>query len=88
MEGNPIPLRPQAPDCQVPCGLPEEAAARAAADSRIEAKLDAIAAQLAETSRVLLGARTAVRALLALALGALAQWAPEGLSTVLNLLTD
>lgn len=88
MPGNPIPLRPSAPDCQVPCGLPEEAAARAAADSRIEERLAVMGEQLSEIARASKGARLYLRALLALAIAAAAKWAPGVLQTALDLLSN
>lgn len=84
MSGEAIPLRQTLRDCPSGCGLPAEAAERAAADSRIEATLRTQGEHLAQISGALNGSRTALRVLLALAITSAAKWAPELLQTLID----
>lgn len=75
------------------CGLPAERRARILADGEIlrvqaehTARLADLSAQMAQSLGALQGARSTLRVLLALAVAASAQWAPEVLTRLSHLL--
>lgn len=75
-----------APDCGRPdCPLPAEATARQEADAAILARLTVLQSEVAELSATIKGARSAIGALVALAIPAFADAAPKLIEKLISL---